>query len=132
MPGDRESYWSSVERVYARAFLALAARTRHLELFRRLIEASRAEQAPESVREIIEEARTALARLLATGQELGAVRTDLPASLLLDATFVLAGTSDTWAIRQVAAGAEPASCIAATMKLLQSAIEPPPSAEKTR
>jgi AcrR family transcriptional regulator len=126
-PDDPESYWSSVERVYGQAFLSLAGRPRHLELFRRLLEAAQAQQAPEAVREIISDARSAMSRLLAIGQKLRAVRTDLPASLLLEAAFVLAGASDAWAIRQVAAGAAPASCVVATMKLLRSAIERPSS-----
>ena len=90
------------------------------------MEATQAPQAHEPIRELISDARDDLSRLLGTGQRLNAVRADVPTALLLDASFALAGASDAWEVRQVAAGATPSSCIAATMTLLRSALETPP------
>lgn len=124
-PSDRDSYWASVERVYGEAFRSLAAKPHHLELFRRLVEASQARQTPEPIAAIVIEAREAMAKQLEVGQTLGAVRSDLPLALLLDATFALTGAADAWAIREVADGAEPDTCIAATMTLLRGVVGPP-------
>jgi AcrR family transcriptional regulator len=123
-PTDRTSYWLGIETVYGQAFRSLASKPHHLEFFRRLIES--APQAPEPVKATINDARTSMLRLLEMGQELGAVRTDLPISLLLEATFALAGASDAWAIRQVATGVEATSCISATLRLVRSTIQAAP------
>lgn len=125
-PADPASFWENVERVYRQAFDSLASQPHCLEFFRRLVEAAQAPQAYEPIRELISDARDALSRLLGTGQRLNAVRSDVPTALLLDASFALAGASDAWAVRQVAAGATPSSCIASTMTLLRSTLETPP------
>lgn len=122
-PAERDTYWRSVERVYERAFRALADRPHHLGLFRRIVEAG--PRAPEPVAELVGDARAVLSQALATGQELGAIRDDLPLSLLTEATFALAGASDAWVIQQVSEGADPDQCTAATMALLRSTVAAP-------
>ena len=131
-PADPASFWENVEQVYRQAFDSLASQPNHLEFFRRLVEAAQAPQPHEPIKELISDARDALSRLLGTGQRLNAVRADVPTALLLDASFALAGASDAWAVRQVAAGATPTSCIAATMTLLRSTLETPPRVRRSK
>jgi AcrR family transcriptional regulator len=131
-PTDSASFWASVEAVYGEAFRLLASRPHHLEFFRRLVEAAQSPNPHEPIRQLVEDAHEAISMVLGIGQAFGAVRSDVPSPLLRDAAFALAGASDAWAIRQVAAGAKPAECIAATKALLRGTLEPPARCSESR
>lgn len=91
-----ETYWSEFEELYRRAVVLMNKNTWYVKLGR-MFYRLRGEQHPATGR-IFEASRRWVGVIIAKGQELGIVRTDLPPTLIIDCTIGLLESIDRWCV----------------------------------
>ncbi len=91
---DPAGFWTQSNAMLGRAVAYLTGDPRRAELARGLLRSLG--DAPDGVREILEQARTPMLAMLEVGQRAGAVRDDLPVDLLVAITMGLGEAMDTW------------------------------------
>jgi len=123
-PGP-DAFWSAVERFYRDCVARLAAAPQLAALVRAWLAAAEIPALQRAQRELEDEVMPWVERVLATGRSCGAVRTDLPAGLLIAVAFGMGRAMDTWLMAQPPdeAAAPP---IGALVGMLRRALEPQP------
>lgn len=93
-----ENFWSEIEGIYHRCIEVMNRNTWYVKLGRMFyrLRGDARQSAPTG--RIFEAARLWVGRLIARGQALGVVRTDLPSSLLIDSTMGLGEALDRWMV----------------------------------
>lgn len=92
-PASAEAYWREMEALFGRLTVVLKHNLRLAELGRGIHRESAAQLA---VADLLAALRDRLGRTIEIGQQVGAVRSDLPLELLTDAAFAVAREIDRW------------------------------------
>lgn len=95
---DADGFWAELAGHYLRTMAALQSSPELAALIRGWVSAAGVPGLQRAQRELEEAAMPWFLRLLRTGQELGAVRTDLPDELLLGVAFGMGQAMDLWLI----------------------------------
>ena len=93
-----ETFWSEFEELYRRAVLLMNKTTWYVKLGRMFYRLRGDPKTTGQTGRTFEAARRWVGTIIARGQELGVVRTDLPASLLIDAGMGLGEAIDRWVV----------------------------------
>lgn len=119
-----DAFWSALQHHYLQLMSALGTAPQLAALIRGWIAAS----TTPALRQVQQELEKAIApwmeRVLAAGQAVGAVRTDLPASLLIAIAAGMGQAMDTWLLTQSADAAELPGLIGALIGMIRRALEP--------
>jgi len=91
-----ENFWDEIERHVRRALTLLNSNAWYVKLGRMVLRLRGQPKGLERTSRLYEAAERFTGSILARGQELGVVRTDLPPSLLISATMGLGEAIDTW------------------------------------
>ncbi|MEM7157955.1 MAG: TetR/AcrR family transcriptional regulator [Myxococcota bacterium] len=89
-----EEFWAGCNAMVGRAMVYIAADPEQGERMRGLVRSLA--EAPPGAREVLAMAREPTRQLLETGQDVGAVRSDLPVDLLAAMVLALGEAMDTW------------------------------------
>lgn len=122
-PGP-DAFWSAVQRYYRDSVAQLAAHPQLASLVRAWLGASENPALQRAQQELEGEVMPWVERVLAAGQSCGAVRTDLPAGLLISVAFGMGRAMDMWLMAQPPEDAAPPP-IGALVGMLRRALEPP-------
>lgn len=98
--GDADEFWSSLEDYYLRLMTALAASPQLAALLRGWITASKNPTFQQAMGEIEQATLPWIEQALAAGQRVGAVRDDLPSSLLIAVILSMGEAMDIWLVSQ--------------------------------
>ena len=119
-----DAFWSSLENYYLQLMSALEAAPQLSALIRGWIAAA----ATPAMQQIQHELETAvipwMERVLADGQRIGAVRTDLPSGLLIAIAAGMGQAMDTWLLTQPSEDADLPRLIGALVGMIRRALEP--------
>lgn len=120
---DPEIFWSRLENYYLELMTALAARPQLANLIRNWIAAS-GNPALQQAQQGLEQAVIPwIEKVLASGQEIGAVRTDLPRGLLIAVVAAMGQAMDTWMLTQQPDGADLPRLIGDLIGMMRRALE---------
>lgn len=122
-PGP-DAFWSAVQHYYRDCVAQLAARPQLASLVRAWLGAAQNPALQRAQQELEAQVLPWVERVLAAGQSCGAVRTDLPAGLLIAVAFGMGRAMDTWLMAQPPQDAAPPP-IGALVGMLRRALEPP-------
>ncbi len=98
--GDADEFWSSLEDYYLRLMTALAASPQLAALLRGWITASKNPTFQQAMGEIEQATLPWIEQALAAGQRVGAVRDDVPSSLLIAVILSMGEAMDIWLVSQ--------------------------------
>ncbi|GAA2863774.1 hypothetical protein GCM10010472_21300 [Pseudonocardia halophobica] len=118
-----DAFWSAVERYYRDSVAQLTACPRLASLVRAWLRASDQPALQRAQQELEGEVMPWIERVLVAGQSSGAVRTDLPTSLLIAVALGMGRAMDMWLMAQPPADAA-APPIGALVGMLRRALEP--------
>lgn len=96
LPADALTYWRECEAIYLRMLRYLAEEPLHAEMCWRIIGARAQGRAHEAVVEFDHRLMEVTGRLLTLGQQVGAVRNDLPPDLIATIAFSMLEGMDRW------------------------------------
>lgn len=119
-----DAYWSALEGYYLQLLTALEAAPQLAGLIRGWLAASATPARQQVELELEQAVLPWLQRVLATGQRLGAVRTDLPTGLLIAAAAGMGQAMDTWLLTQTVASEELPGLVAALIAMMRRALQP--------
>ena len=122
-PGP-DAFWSAVARYYRDCVAQLAAHPQLASLVRAWLGASQNPTLQRAQQQLEEKVLPWVERILAAGQSCGAVRTDLPAGLLIAVAVAMGRAMDMWLMTQPPEDATPPP-IGALVGMLRRALEPP-------
>ncbi|GAA3605526.1 hypothetical protein GCM10022236_04270 [Microlunatus ginsengisoli] len=121
---DPDAFWSELENYYLQLMSALETAPQLAALIRGWIAAS-ATPAMQQIQQEMEKAVVPwMERVLATGQRIGAVRTDLPSGLLIAIAVGMGQAMDTWLLTQSPNAANLPRLISALVGMIRRALEP--------
>jgi AcrR family transcriptional regulator len=121
---DPEVFWPRLENYYLQLMTALAGRPQLANLIRNWIAAS-GDPALQQARRGLEQAVMPwIEKVLASGQEIGAVRTDLPRGLLIAVVAAMGQAMDTWMLTQQPDDANLPRLIGHLIGMMRRALEP--------
>ncbi len=92
-PENTAAYWQQIAALFGKVTTILQRNNRLAEIGRGIYREARAQAA---IVDLLERLHTQLARLIETGQRLGAVRADLPLGLLTSMAFAALREADQW------------------------------------
>lgn len=118
---DAAGFWAFLERLYLKIAQLGVEEPRLGLLVRRL---AGTPDAP-AIAPLIERGKEFISAVLAQGQRVGALRTDLPQALLQRATLGLAWGADTWLIEAVTTGADTTQSAHTAFNLLRTFLQKP-------
>jgi AcrR family transcriptional regulator len=98
--GGADGFWSSLEDYYLRLMSALAASPQLAALVRGWVAASKNPSFQQAMGEVEQATLPWIEQALATGQRVGAVRTDLPPTLLIAVILGMGEAMDLWLVAQ--------------------------------
>jgi AcrR family transcriptional regulator len=122
-PGP-DAFWSALGRYYRDSLAQLAAHPQLAPLVRAWLGAPENPALQRAQQDLEAQVMPWAERVLAAGQSCGAVRTDLPAGLLIAVAFAMGRAMDLWLIAQPPQDAAPPP-IAALLDMLRRALQPP-------
>jgi AcrR family transcriptional regulator len=122
-PGP-EPFWAAVARYYRDGVAQLAAHPQLASLVRAWLGAPANPALHRAQQELQAQVMPWVERVLAAGQSRGAVRTDLPAGLLIAVAIGMGSAMDMWLMAQPPEDAAPPP-IDALVGMLRSALQPP-------
>jgi len=122
---DPESFWSTLESYYLRLTSALRAEPQLAALLRGLINAPRTPAMQQDQQELDNAMASWVERALRAGQRIGAVRTDLPSSLLIAIVAGMGQAMDTWLLTQPNETTDLPSLIEALTGIIRQALQSP-------
>lgn len=122
--GDADTFWSVVEDYYLRLTRALRASPQLAALLRGWSAAAKDPEFQRATGELEEASLPWIAQALAAGQRVGAVRADLPDSLLIAVTLGIGEAMDVWLLAQEPHDDELLDVIAALVDMLRRAVGP--------
>jgi AcrR family transcriptional regulator len=119
-----DAFWSALENYYLQLMSALETAPKLAALIRGWIAAS-ATPAMQQIQQEMEKAGVPwMERVLAAGQRIGAVRTDLPSGLLIAVAAGMGQAMDTWLLTQSSDAADLPRLISALVGMIRRALEP--------
>lgn len=121
---DPDSLWSALERYYLQLMAALAATPQLAGLIRGWVAAASTPAMQQLQHEMEETLFPWMQRVLADGQRIGAVRTDLPTSLLIAIAAGMGQAMDRWLLTHSADAADLPGLISALTSMIRRALEP--------
>ncbi|MEO9103531.1 MAG: TetR/AcrR family transcriptional regulator [Terrimesophilobacter sp.] len=98
--GDADTFWSLLEEYYLRLVRALAASPQSAALMRGWAAASKDAAFQAAQNELEQESVPWIEQALAAGQRVGAVRTDIPPTLLIAVVLGMGEAMDLWLLAQ--------------------------------
>ncbi|TNE85902.1 MAG: TetR/AcrR family transcriptional regulator [Deltaproteobacteria bacterium] len=105
-PTSRGAFWSEIARLTRDGMRLVQEDPEGMQLAKAFYQLSGDAQAPRVVAELLDEARDLLTAVLVSGQQNGAVRSDMPLTLLAHSTFALGLALDRWVVDAVLQGRE--------------------------
>jgi AcrR family transcriptional regulator len=120
--GDADEFWSRLQDYYLRVMTALAASPQLAALLRGWVAASKNPGFQEAMAEVEQEAMPWVQQVLVTGQNVGAVRKDLPPTLLIAVVLGMGEAMDLWLVAQQPEQEELPELIAALVSMIRGAI----------
>lgn len=125
IPADNpDAFWSALENYYFQLMSALGSAPQLAALIRGWI-ATSATPAMQQIQQEMEKAVVPwMERVLATGQRIGAVRTDLPSGLVIATAAGMGQAMDTWLLTQSSDAADLPRLISALVGMIRRALEP--------
>jgi AcrR family transcriptional regulator len=121
---DADSFWSLVEDYYLRLVTALAGWPQLAALLRGWAAASRNPALQRAQGDLDEATLPWIELALAAGQRVGAVRDDVPSSLLIAVVLGMGEAMDVWLLARQADGDELPGLIAALVSMIRGAVGP--------
>ena len=122
--GNPDAFWSALEDYYLQLMSALETTPQLAALIRGWI-ATSATPAMQQIQQEMEKAVIPwMERVLAAGQRIGAVRTDLPSGLLIAVAAGMGQAMDTWLLTQSSDAADLPRLISALLGMIRRALEP--------
>ena len=120
-----DAFWSALETFYLQSMAALKSAPQLASLLRGWIAAASSPALREAQQELLQAVVPWMERLLAEGQRIGAVRTDLPSGLLIAIAGGMGQAMDTWMLTQATADpAELPRLISALTGIMRRAFQP--------
>jgi AcrR family transcriptional regulator len=125
IPTEREpdAFWSTLEDYYLRLMVALMDSPQLAALIRGWLAAS-SSALQQAQQELEQSTMPWLESALAAGQRVGAVRTDLPASLLIAVVLGMGQAMDTWLVTQQPDSEALPGLVRALVGMIRGAMEP--------
>lgn len=126
IPGeaDSDAFWATLEGYYLRFMTALAASPQLAALIRSWLAASGNPALQQAQEEMEQATQPWMEAALAAGQSVGAIRTDLPPSLLIAIVMGMGQAMDTWLITQQPDEEALPPLITALIGTIRRALEP--------
>jgi AcrR family transcriptional regulator len=121
---DPDAFWSTLADYYLRLMTALAASPQLAALIRGWIGASGNQALQQAQKEMEQAVLPWLTKALAAGQRAGAVRTDLPSTLLIAVILGMGQAMDTWLITEPADQNDLPRLIVTLIDMTRSAVKP--------
>jgi AcrR family transcriptional regulator len=121
---DPDAFWVALEHYYLQLMSALATTPQLAGLIRGWIAAAATPAMQQLQQEMEETSFPWMQQVLADGQRIGAVRTDLPTSLLLAIAASMGQAMDTWLLTHSSDGADLPGLISALTTMIRRALEP--------
>ena len=122
--GDAESFWSTMEGYYVQLMTGLTASPQLADLIRGWIAAPKSPTLQQAQREMEQGALPWVEQALAVGQRAGAVRSDLPSTLLIAVVVGVGQAMDTWLLTQPADHDDLPQVIGNLIDIIRRAIRP--------
>lgn len=122
--GTPDAFWSALENYYLQLMGALEAAPQLAALVRGWITAAAAPPLQRIQQETMQEVVPWMERVLADGQRIGGVRTDLPPGLLIAVAAGIGQAMDTWLLTQPSDPAALPGLIGALIGMLRRVLEP--------
>ena len=119
-----DTFWSTLENYYLQLMVALDTAPQLAALIRGLIAASGTSAMPQVQHEMEKAIAPWMERVLGTGQRIGAVRTDVPAGLLIAIAAGMGQAMDTWLLTQATDTADLPRLISALVGMIRRALQP--------
>jgi AcrR family transcriptional regulator len=121
---DPDIFWSTLADYYLRLMTALSASPQLAALIRGWIAAAGTPALQQAQQEMEQAVLPWMSQALAAGQRAGAIRTDLPAALLIAVIFGMGQAMDTWLISQQPDEHDLPRLIGALIDMIRGAVEP--------
>jgi AcrR family transcriptional regulator len=121
---DADAFWATLADYYLRLMTALAASPHLAALIRGWIAAAGTPALQQAQQEMEQAVLPWMSQALAAGQRAGAIRTDLPAALLIAVIFGMGQAMDTWLISQQPDEHDLPRLIGALIDMIRGAVEP--------
>ncbi len=122
--GDADEFWRVLEDYYLRLMMALSSSPQLAALLRGWMEASRGPAFHSELGAIEQEAIPWIEQVVVTGQRVGAVRDDLPSSLLLSVALGMGEAMDLWLMTQPNDSASLPGWIHGLVEMMRGAFAP--------
>jgi len=120
--GDADSFWSVLEDYYLRLLRALTASPQLAAMLRGWATASKSPSFQQTQGELEQASVPWIERALAAGQSVGAVRDDLPASLLIGVVLGMGEAMDFWLMAQQPKDEELPGLVSAIVSMIRGAV----------
>ena len=121
---DPDAFWATLQNYYLRLMTSLAASPQLAALLRGWLAASGNAALRQAQQEMERAVVPWMEQVLAAGQGLGAVRTDLPSGLLITIVTGMGQAMDTWMLTQQPADTELPGLISALVGMIRRALKP--------
>jgi len=121
---DADAFWEALEQQYLHLMQRLTANPRLAGLLRDWLAGAGAPALGAAQQEAEQATAPWLAQILAIGQGNGAVRTDLPAELIIALALAMGQAIDTWLITRPSDDAELATTVHTLMATMRRALQP--------
>lgn len=122
--GNPDAFWSALENYYVQLMSALATEARLAALIRGWIATSATPAMQQVQKEMEESVLPWMERILAAGQRIAAVRTDVPSGLLIAIAAGMGQAMDTWLLAQPSDASDLPRLIGALVGMIRRALEP--------
>jgi len=119
-----DAFWSAVESYYLDNMAAMAGRPELAALVRAWLATSANATLRQAQQDLERELLPWIDRILAAGQASGAVRTDLPPSLLIAVALAMGRAMDTWLLTQPSGDIDLPSLVGMLVDMLRRALQP--------
>jgi AcrR family transcriptional regulator len=123
---DPDAFWSTLEGYYVRLMTALSASPQLAAIIRGWIAAPKSTALQQAQQEAEQAVLPWIDRTLAAGQRAGAVRSDLPAGLLIAVVAGMGQAMDTWLLTQQPEAEDLPRLIGQLIDLMRGALDPKP------
>lgn len=121
---DPEAFWSALLSYGLRVMGALATSPQLASLIRGWLAASGNPALLQSQQAMMQEILPRLEQVVVAGQGIGAIRTDLPSSLLIAVVSGMGQAMDTWLLTQQLDDADAPPLVAVMIEMIRRALEP--------
>ncbi len=119
-----DAFWSALDSYYLQLMSALAASPQLAALIRGWIAVSATPALQQIQQDMVKAVLPWMEQVLAAGQQIGAVRTDLPSGLLIAVAAGMGQAMDTWLLTQPSDAAALPRVISALIGMIRRALEP--------